>query len=78
MPMDESPLASETSPAWASCISPDAVGTAEGSLISVLAYVGGVATAGVIAVASSRATAGKGSAIEPKGSGRPGAPGVLL
>lgn len=32
-------------------VSPDAVGTAEGSLISVLAYVGGVATAGVIAIA---------------------------
>ena len=32
-------------------VSPEAVGTAEGSLISVLAYVGGVATAGVIAMA---------------------------
>lgn len=32
-------------------VSPDAVGTAEGSLISVLAYVGGMATAGVIAIA---------------------------
>jgi hypothetical protein len=32
-------------------ISPDAVGTAEGTLISVLAYVGGVATAGMIAMA---------------------------
>jgi hypothetical protein len=32
-------------------VSPDAVGTAEGSLISVLAYVGGVATAGMIALA---------------------------
>lgn len=31
-------------------VSPDAVRTAEGSLISVLAYIGGVATAGVIAV----------------------------
>jgi len=31
-------------------VSPDAVGTAEGSLISVIAYVGGVATAGVIAM----------------------------
>jgi len=31
-------------------VSPDAVGTAEGSLISVLAYIGGVATAGVIAI----------------------------
>jgi hypothetical protein len=32
-------------------VSPDAIGTAEGSLISALAYVGGVATAGVIAIA---------------------------
>lgn len=32
-------------------VSPDAVGTAEGGLISVLAYVGGVATAGAIAIA---------------------------
>lgn len=32
-------------------VSPDAVGTAEGSLISVLAYVGGVTTAGAIAIA---------------------------
>ena len=32
-------------------ISPDAVGTAEGGLISVLAYVGAVASAGVIAIA---------------------------
>jgi hypothetical protein len=32
-------------------VSPDAIGTAEGSLISALAYVGGVAAAGVIAVA---------------------------
>ena len=32
-------------------VSPDAVGTAEGSLISVLAYAGGVATAGAIALA---------------------------
>lgn len=32
-------------------VSPDAIGTAEGSLISVLAYMGGVATAGVIAIA---------------------------
>jgi hypothetical protein len=31
-------------------VSPDAIGTAEGSLISVLAYVGGVVTAGVIAI----------------------------
>ncbi len=32
-------------------VSPDAIGTAEGSLISILAYVSGVATAGVIAIA---------------------------
>ena len=32
-------------------VSPDAVGTAEGSLISALAYVSGVATAGMIALA---------------------------
>ena len=32
-------------------VSPDAVGTAEGGLISVFAYVGGVAAAGVIAIA---------------------------
>ena len=32
-------------------VSPDAVGTAEGGLISALAYVGGVATAGMIALA---------------------------
>lgn len=32
-------------------VSPDAIGTAEGGLISVLAYVGGVATAGAIAAA---------------------------
>jgi len=31
-------------------VSPDAVGTAEGSLISALAYVSGVATAGMIAL----------------------------
>jgi hypothetical protein len=31
-------------------VSPDAIGTAEGSLISLLAYVGGAATAGVIAI----------------------------
>lgn len=31
-------------------VSPDAIGTAEGSLISVLAYVGGIAAAGVIAI----------------------------
>jgi hypothetical protein len=37
-------------------VSPDAVGTAEGSLISVLAYVGGVATAGVIAIAGAPLT----------------------
>lgn len=32
-------------------ISPDAVGTAEGSLIGVLSYIGGVAAAGAIALA---------------------------
>jgi hypothetical protein len=37
-------------------ISPDAIGTAEGSLISVLAYVGGVAAAGVIAIAGAPLT----------------------
>ena len=37
-------------------VSPDAIGTAEGSLISLLAYTGGVATAGVIAVAGAPLT----------------------
>lgn len=37
-------------------ISPDAIGTAEGSLISLLAYAGGVATAGVIAIAGAPLT----------------------
>ena len=37
-------------------VSPDAIGTAEGSLISVLAYVGGAATAGVIGVAGAPLT----------------------
>jgi len=37
-------------------VSPDAVGTAEGSLISILTYVGGVATAGVIAIAGAPLT----------------------
>lgn len=32
-------------------VSPDAIGTAEGSLISTLAYIGGVAAAGAIALA---------------------------
>jgi hypothetical protein len=34
-----------------SYVSPDAIGTAEGGLIGALAYVGGMATAGVIAIA---------------------------
>jgi hypothetical protein len=37
-------------------VSPDAIGMAEGSLISGLAYVGGVATAGVIAIAGAPLT----------------------
>jgi hypothetical protein len=49
--LDRAELEDEPGTPRAVYVSPDAIGTAEGSLTSVLGYVGGAAAAGVIAMA---------------------------